>query len=191
MLRSAFWAVLAVALSSAPALAQEQEFSNDVDVFSVLMGPDQSTNDMPALEVDAYTFLLREYVTTIDAPEMSFVKEQDLDLKSSIWYHVVVKAGQINERVNVPMKHLYAAQGALQALDFVTTISALGRGQNEMNPMFKNGNRSTMLVAKAVASGVNYFAAERIAKRSPKKAMWLMIATNGFMTAVVVNNAAK
>ena len=87
---------------------------------------------------------------------------------------------------------LYGWHGAVQTLDVMTTMSALSRpGNREANPLFKNGSASAMFAAKAMAVGANVYAAERLAKRNKKAAMWMMIASNAFMTTVVVNNALR
>ena len=91
---------------------------------------------------------------------------------------------------NQPRFGLYAAQGTLQALDIFTTGRALDAGHNEANPLFKSGNRTAMVLAKSASFGLSVYLTERLAERRPKAAKWLMVATNAFMSVVVVNNLA-
>ena len=117
-----------------------------------------------------------------EIPELSLATDRAV---FDLWYDVVEMARERRLAFS-----LYAAQGALQVLDVVTTFKALGDGHHEGNPMFKSGNRSAMVIAKATALGLHLFAVERLEKRNPKAAMWVRVGTNALMAVVVANNLA-
>ena len=187
MLGSAALAVLAVALSSDVAAAQ-QEAKNYLTLTI--------SYDLPEPpQIENYLALATSYelpeppapiehrlAFSLDPTEHSLVMESG-ELKIS--YDVAVVARQ--RRIALS---LYATQGALQVLDLATTSRALAAGHREGNPIFKSGNLSAMAVAKAAVMGFHIYAVERLEKRNPKLAMWVRFGTNAMMSLVVVNNLA-
>ena len=201
MFRSAIVAVLAVALSSSIAAAQPADHQTEVDFLSDI-GFDITPPE--PLELASVAFELSELVhpAAQDSPD-SFASEAAF-LKKAEWVLVrnldraqdFMKKARLNA-VNLltsaqtqPRFGLYATQGALQALDILTTHRALNAGHTEANPLFKSGNRTGMILAKSASFGLHVYLTERLAERRPKTAKWLMVATNAFMSIVVVNNLA-
>lgn len=160
MLRSAVAAVLAVALSPSIATAQILETTQ---LFEVTQFPGGAS---------------REKAESTGASTHVFEKAR-------IRVSTMVDAMRAD-----PQLALYAAHGTLQALDVLTTSHALATGQREANPLFHNGNRSSMIATKAAAFALNLYVVERLAGRRPRTARWVMIATNAWMSMVVTNNIA-
>ena len=207
MFRSAFVAVLAVALSSNIAAAQSADPQSDVDILS------QIGFDVTPLELDIDVLAAVGFDITAPEPVEIAVVASDLALTElaypaspaffknteSLFSRHLDRAHDLFDRARLnvmtmartrPRFGLYAAQGALQALDILTTSRALNAGHREANPLFKSGNRSAMVLAKSASFGLHVFLTERLAERRPKAAKWLMVATNAFMSVVVVNNLA-
>src|SRR6185503_6578383 len=85
---------------------------------------------------------------------------------------------------------LYGLQSALQTLDGVTTATAVSAGHREANPLLRRGNPTAVIIAKSAAIALHIYTIERMEKRRPKAAMWMMVAANAAMFAVVANNTA-
>ena len=85
---------------------------------------------------------------------------------------------------------LYAANVALQALDAHSTLSAMGHGAEEANPVMKGvvGNRGALLAVKAGAAAGTIFIAEKLWRRNRVGAIVLMAVVNGVTAAVVAHN---
>ena len=202
MVRSAFVAVLAVALSSSVAAAQPADL--EIDVLAAV-GFDATAPEGIALTAIANDFALTELAqpalneTTVDsfAPQVDFVDRAEL-----LFARHINRAQDFLTRTRLnassmftlarsrPRFGLYATQGTLQALDILTTTRALEAGHQEANPLFKGGNRAAMVIVKSASFGLHVYLTERLAERRPKTAKWLMVATNAFMSIVVANNLA-
>lgn len=108
------------------------------------------------------------------------------DKPGAVAYDVVVTAEtRTRPTLLVP---LYTAQVVLQSLDLYTTFRALGDGHREANPVFKSGNKGTMIGAKMAAAGFNAYLVEKMWKKKPKTAVLMMMAVNGLMSGIVANN---
>jgi hypothetical protein len=85
---------------------------------------------------------------------------------------------------------MYAAFGALQAMDIYSTRRALGAGASEMNPVVRNasGNSGAMLAIKAASTAGTIFFTERAWKKNRKGAIVLMAVINGATAAVAARN---
>jgi hypothetical protein len=85
---------------------------------------------------------------------------------------------------------LYAANVALQALDAHSTLSAIGNGAQEANPVMRGvvGNRGALLAVKAGAAAGTIFIAEKLWRRNRVGAIVLMTVVNGVTAAVVAHN---
>lgn len=168
MVRSAIVAVLAVALSSTIAAAQSADHDVEIDILA-----------------------LNGFDTTAPAPmPVKFSRlSQHIDRAQVFFNRTKVRAvNMFAVARSHPRFELYTAQGALQVLDVFTTSRALNAGHREANPLLKSGNRGTMVLAKSASFGLQLYLNERLAERNPKAAKWVMVATNIFMSAVVVNN---
>jgi hypothetical protein len=189
MLRSAASAVLAVALSST--VAHAQTFVSDTETLL-------SLGRIIEQQALAENYLTRSII--YEAPEPPRVESIGTGLSLALAYEfgkstalrkpdfTVAVDAHVVDRERQVMLSLYATQGLLQTLDVMTTSKALAAGHREANPLFRNGNISTMIFAKAAAVGVNIWAAEHLRKTNPKAAMWLMKVSNAMMSAVVMNN---
>jgi hypothetical protein len=189
MFRAAALAVLAIALSST--VAQAQPFVSDIEA---LLSLGRSVEQQAVAE----SYLTRS--VTYELPEPPQVESIGAGLSLTLAYDfgrsttirkpdftVAIDARAVDRDRQV-MLSLYATQGLLQTLDIMTTSKALAAGHKEANPLFRSGNISTMVLAKAAAVGVNIWAVEHLRKTNPKAAMWLMKVSNAMMSAVVVNN---
>jgi hypothetical protein len=86
---------------------------------------------------------------------------------------------------------LYGSFATLQALDYHSTTRALDKGiGREANPLARAivKKRPVFIAAKAAATVGIVFAAERIRKKHPKRAVIFMVAANAAMAAVVAHN---
>jgi hypothetical protein len=85
---------------------------------------------------------------------------------------------------------MYAALGALQALDVYSTRRALNAGAVEANPVMRKatGNAGAMLAVKALSTAGSIYFTERAWKKNRKGAVVLMAIVNGVSAAVVANN---
>jgi Domain of unknown function (DUF5658) len=85
---------------------------------------------------------------------------------------------------------LYAANVALQAMDAHSTLTAIGNGAREANPVMKGvvGNRGALLAVKAGAAAGTIYIAERLWRRNRVGAIVLMAVVNGVTAAVVAHN---
>ena len=85
---------------------------------------------------------------------------------------------------------LYAANVALQALDAHSTMTALGRGAREANPLMTGvaGNRGALLAVKVGAAAGTIYFAEKLWRRNRVAAIALMVAVNGVNAAIVAHN---
>ena len=102
-------------------------------------------------------------------------------------YRVVVTASEpARPRLLIP---LYSAQAMLQGLDVHTTMRALDNGNREANPFLKNTGAATMIGAKVATTALGVLIAEKLWKKNPKLAVVMMVAVNGIMSGVVINNA--
>jgi len=94
------------------------------------------------------------------------------------------------ERRPTALPALYAAFGALQALDVYSTRKAVGRGAFEANPLMRTAakNSGTMLAVKAATGAAAIYFTERAWKKNKKGAVILMAVINGSMAAIVARN---
>ena len=85
---------------------------------------------------------------------------------------------------------MYAATVALQALDAHSTLTAIGHGAQEANPVMKGvvGNRGALLAVKAGAAAGTIYVAEKLWRRNRVGAIVLMAVVNGVTAAVVAHN---
>ena len=89
---------------------------------------------------------------------------------------------------------LYGSFIGLQALDFDSTMKALGSGAGrEANPLMQSivGRPAALLAVKAGATGAIIFASERLRKtHHPAAAVMLMIGINSAYATIVAHNYA-
>jgi hypothetical protein len=88
---------------------------------------------------------------------------------------------------------LYGSLIGLQALDFESTIRAIGSGGRESNPLLQSvvGQPKALLAVKAGATGLIIFACERLRQeKHPAAAVILMIGINSAYAIVVAHNYA-
>lgn len=207
MLRSAFVAVLAVALSPSIAAAQHCMPLPESMLAVYELTPPMHIEWPGAAELSEATmwFALTDVpegasmqaATSFIVASPTFIERSQLMLNAGVDRTQDLFA---RARVNVsnaftamrndPQLALYATHGTLQTLDLWTTSRALNAGQRETNPLFAGGNRSTMIAAKAAAFGLNLYIVERLAETRPRTARWVMIGANAFMSIVVANNLA-
>jgi hypothetical protein len=85
---------------------------------------------------------------------------------------------------------LYVSVAALQALDAHSTMTALGQGGREANPLMRGvaGNRGALLAVKAGVAGGTIFLAERMWKRNRVAAIAMMVIVNAVDAVVVAHN---
>jgi hypothetical protein len=85
---------------------------------------------------------------------------------------------------------LYVSVATLQALDAHSTMTALGRGGREANPLMRGvaGNRGAMLAVKAGVAGSTIYLAEKMWKRNRVGAIAMMAIVNVIDAAVVAHN---
>ncbi len=85
---------------------------------------------------------------------------------------------------------LYVSVAALQALDAHSTMTALGRGGREANPVMRGvaGNRAALLAVKAGVAGSTIYLAEKMWKRNRVAAIAMMAIVNAIDAAVVAHN---
>lgn len=85
---------------------------------------------------------------------------------------------------------LYAANIALQALDAHSTMTAIGAGAREANPVMQGvvGNRTALLAVKAGAAAGTIYFAEKLWRRNPVGAVVMMAVVNGVSAAIVAHN---
>ena len=85
---------------------------------------------------------------------------------------------------------MYAALGALQALDVYSTQRATGAGASEANPLMKQaaGSSATMVAAKALSAAGTIYFTERAWKKNRKGAVIMMAIVNGAMAAITARN---
>ena len=190
MFRSAAWAVLAVALSSTTAHAQS--FVSETETLL-------SLGRIIEQQALAESFLTQS--VTYETPEPPRVESMGSGFSLALFYQLekstTARTPDFKVAIDAPidrerqvMMSLYATHGILQTLDVMTTAKALAAGHREANPLFKSGNITSMVFAKAAAVGFNIWAVEHLRKTNPKAAMWVMKVTNAMMSAVVVNNAS-
>ena len=85
---------------------------------------------------------------------------------------------------------MYAALGALNALDAYSTRRSIGSGAVEANPLMQKpaGSAGTMLAVKAISTAGTIFFAERAWKKNRKGAVVMMALINGTMAAITARN---
>jgi O-antigen ligase len=86
---------------------------------------------------------------------------------------------------------LYAAQGALQAMDAHSTFSAIRGGAHEANPLMKGvaSNTGAMVAVKAGVAAGTIWMAESMWKRGNRAAaLATMLVANGVAAVVVAHN---
>jgi hypothetical protein len=86
---------------------------------------------------------------------------------------------------------MYGAFATLQALDYHSTTRAIARGVGrEANPIARSivKNRPAFLTAKAAATVGMVYAAEKMWKAHPVRAIVFIGAANAAMAAVVAHN---
>ena len=85
---------------------------------------------------------------------------------------------------------LYVTLGAMQAWDLASTAGAIRAGAHEANPAaaaFATSQKS-MMGLKAVTTASTILFAERAWKKNKAAAVVMMVAVNGTMAAVAMNN---
>lgn len=86
---------------------------------------------------------------------------------------------------------LYAAQGALQAMDMHSTFKAISRGAHEANPMMQGvvGNKGAMLAVKAGVAASTILMSECLWKKVNRKgAIVAMVVANSVTALVAAHN---
>lgn len=94
------------------------------------------------------------------------------------------------ERRPSALPAMYAALGALNALDVYSTRRAIGSGTDEANPLMKKaaGSSGTMLAVKALSTAGTIFFSERAWKKNRQSAVVVMALINGTMAAITARN---
>jgi hypothetical protein len=103
---------------------------------------------------------------------------------------VVTKTYQPHLKRPSVLPALYVTLGAMQAWDLASTSSAIKAGAHEANPAaaaFATSQKS-MMGLKAVTTAGTILFAERAWKRNKAAAVVMMVAVNGAMAAVAMNN---
>jgi hypothetical protein len=88
------------------------------------------------------------------------------------------------------VKKMYFGLGALHATDAVTTLVVINRGGREMNPLLQGavGNPAALFAIKAGIVAGTVFAIENVRREHPVLATASLIAINGTLAAIAVNN---
>lgn len=94
------------------------------------------------------------------------------------------------ERRPAALPVMYAALGALNALDVYSTKRAMDAGALEANPLMQKstGSSATMLAVKALSTAGTIYFAERAWKKNRKGAVIMMALINGTMAAITMRN---
>ena len=105
---------------------------------------------------------------------------------------LTVGAGTYQPHLKRPalLPALYVTLGAMQAWDLASTSAAIKAGAREANPAaagFATSQKS-MMGLKAVTTASTILFAERVWKRNKAAAVVMMVAVNGTMAAVAMNN---
>lgn len=103
---------------------------------------------------------------------------------SSAWRY------DLPEKRPAALPALYAALGALNALDVYSTRKAIGAGAREANPLMRTaaGNSAAMTAVKAAATASTIYFVERTWKKNRTAAILTAVAINGVTAAVVARN---
>ena len=85
---------------------------------------------------------------------------------------------------------LYAVTVLTQVLDAHSTMTALGRGGREMNPLMQGvaSNRGALLAVKMGAAAGTVFVAEKLWRRNRVAAIALMVAVNAATAGIAAHN---
>jgi hypothetical protein len=85
---------------------------------------------------------------------------------------------------------LYAVTVLTQVLDAHSTMTALGRGGREMNPLMQGvaSNRGALLAVKMGAAVGTVFVAEKLWRRNRVAAIALMVAVNAATAGIAAHN---
>ena len=85
---------------------------------------------------------------------------------------------------------LYAATVLTQVLDAHSTMTALGRGGREVNPLMQGvaSNRGALLAVKMGAAVGTVFVAEKLWRRNRVAAIALMVAVNAATAGIAAHN---
>lgn len=94
------------------------------------------------------------------------------------------------ERRPAALPAMYAALGALNALDVYSTRRAVAAGAQEANPLMKKaaGSSATMMAVKALSTASTIYFTERAWKKNRKGAIIMMALVNGTMAAITARN---
>jgi Domain of unknown function (DUF5658) len=94
------------------------------------------------------------------------------------------------ERRPAALPAMYAALGALNALDVYATRRAMHAGAYEGNPLMDRAAESsgTMLAVKALSTAGTIYFTERAWKKNRKGAVIMMALINGAMAAITIQN---
>jgi hypothetical protein len=89
------------------------------------------------------------------------------------------------------MRTMYFTHAALQMTDAVTTLSAVGKGAREANPLLRSAarNPAALIAVKAGAVAGTTLLLEKLRKDRPVVAAVTLVAINAAVTVVAVNNA--
>ena len=90
------------------------------------------------------------------------------------------------------MKKMYYSFAALQAADAVTTLTAVGNGAREANPLLQGAVKSppAIIAIKAGVIAGTILTLERLRKDHPVVAVATLIAINSTLAIVAINNAS-
>ena len=95
-----------------------------------------------------------------------------------------------SNRSSVLLFSLYASTAAMQALDVHSTMTALGQGAVEANPLMKGlaRNKTAFIAMKAGVAASTILATRNMAKRNKVAAIATMVAINSAYAMVVRHN---
>jgi hypothetical protein len=197
MLRSAAVAVLAVALSSSVATAQDFVPAEDFAVaeYCVEFKPGVAMETTDPKDASGFRSALSAVLAVARSSSALLAQARDPEpARPTTIDERPVFAVTYSVEVRAPKRQgsllpLYVVHGAVQTLDLVSTWRVLdsGRGR-EANPLFKSGNHALMVGAKLGAAGANVYLLEKLWKQHPVTAVALLIGTNAIMSGVVANN---
>jgi hypothetical protein len=128
-------------------------------------------------------------VAFVSMPEQA-PRASSLSMPSSQSLPAPMRKASLSRPAALPM--FYVSLVGFQAYDVYSTRTALAHGGHESNPMMQGVADSTtgMAVAKAVSTGGMIYLAEHLWKTNHRKgAVVTLLAANGLMAVVAMNNA--
>lgn len=173
MERRAFWRIsmrrplvtvtLSALLAGVPTFAAAQQ-ATTVGLAGAFAAADLATSDLaPAIAASTPTEEARPLPSVFEAPRTS-------------------------QRTSLTALSVMSA--ALQGLDAYTTLSAVGRGAREANPVVRGavGNPAVFMALKSSMTAATIYAAQRMWPRNKGAAIAMLAITNGVMGGVVAHN---